>query len=152
MVVSIVIDRLVIGVLARRCQEFIVSSNIHTIEREKIGQTYYVSDPRHPHQYPEAIDEESGDANENRATPRLRAGRDDEPYCIRCTILIFFIAVVLIAAYLFRISRLHEFKFELFDAMALAVVIVAVIGAIATFYKNPFLLGLISFILVGLFL
>ncbi|RCN45880.1 hypothetical protein ANCCAN_08045 [Ancylostoma caninum] len=114
----------------------------------KIGQTYYVNDPRHPHKHQEAVDEELGDADENRATPRLRAGRNDEPYCTRCGVLIFFVAVVLIAAYLFRIMRLHEFKFQFFDAMALAIVIVAVIGAIAAFHKNAFLLDLISFILV----
>ncbi|KAL6729355.1 hypothetical protein Aduo_000418 [Ancylostoma duodenale] len=121
---------------------------LHNSLLSKIGQTYYVNDPRHPHQHPRAADEESGEIDENQASPRLRAGRNGEPYCSRCGVLIFFVAVVLIAAYLFRITRLHEFRFEFFDAMALAVVIVAVIGAIAVFHKNALLLDLMSFILV----
>lgn len=42
--------------------------------------------------------------------------------CLQCTLLVFFVAVALIAAYLFRVARPHEFKFEFFDAMVLAVV------------------------------
>lgn len=54
-----------------------------------IGQTYYISDPRHVNQHPEAVDEELGESSANQANSRLTAGKDvGEPYCMRVSLLI----------------------------------------------------------------
>ncbi|KAK6728184.1 hypothetical protein RB195_005687 [Necator americanus] len=127
--------------------------------KSHIGQTYYVNDSLPtPHQQLtsrplEDPDEELDGRIDEPMNTRLKAGTDDEPCCIRYTLLTFFTAVALIAAYLFWMARKFEFKFEFFDAMVLAVVIVAVIGAVGTLYRNAFLLGFIALILicVGIF-
>ncbi|CAJ0603328.1 unnamed protein product [Cylicocyclus nassatus] len=115
--------------------------------RATLGRSYYIDDV-YDNENPCHMLEEAKRTNRNRVTFRLEAGTDDHHQkCMRYSLMFFFISLGLIAAYLTWVAMTSNFNFSFFDAVVLAVLIISILGATATYYKNAYLLGLTCAIL-----